>query len=396
MGDGPRARLRFAIIGALAALGTAWAVLTPNPCLAMTYAERLSLDLRSYVVRNPNAGLFDVTRRRAYLSGTDDPILRQLTERLSVSVGCRDKTALPVVNYIVRLPRFNARREAWEKLVQPIFAFENAVNDLAAAHLVAPGDGHGRCLIDLLSTWAGQRAFIDFDYAQGNRQAWFQVASALFSAASAYAIVRPDITGRDADMALIEVWLRELMRVNLAYEAVEGEGSSCCNNHLYRRGLAAAMVGVVLRENRFFRHGVSAIYAALDDARYDGALRQEMRRGALAAHYQNYGVLHLITLAQVIYRQGYNVFELSFRGARLGDLVAFNRRFLENPQAGRALDAQSFDFLDDDQYFGWMEIALRHVPSGFMRDFAAPRRPLYNRDGGGHLTLFFYTPEVRP
>ena len=106
----------------------------PLPALAQdlfTVEERRALDLDRYVVLDPDAGYFDTAARRAWLHTTADPLLRRAMDRLAMEVGCRDKLALPVIAHELQLPSFYRDHESWREAVRPLFAFEDAVSDLA-------------------------------------------------------------------------------------------------------------------------------------------------------------------------------------------------------------------------------------------------------------------------
>ena len=148
-------------------------------------------------------------------------------------------------------------------------------------------------------------------------------------------------------------------------------------------------------DDALFQVGVGALLSALHEMSDDGALPREIDRGRRAAHYQNYGLLYLVPLAQVIERQGYPAFDLSVDGRTLHDAVEFTIEMLEDPTilAGMAPRRQDYGFVHDDQYFAWMEIWLSRFDAPRVEQFIAPRRPLYNRSAGGYVTLLFWDPE---
>ncbi len=368
-------------------------VLIAGPAQAtMSSAERDGLDLREYVVTDREASYFDVEARRAFLQETDDLVLRGVADRLSLETACRDKMALPVVDFRIELPSFYAQQVRWRRLVQPIFAFEAAVSELAAAHLSSSDSYHAECLVEFLSRWASRNAFEDYDYRSNDRQAWYQVEAAIFASAMAYSIVRPSIVGHEAELARINAWMLRLARRHSSFEGVY---PSCCNNHLYRRATYAAMVGVLTGDNRLFQFGVSGIYSALSDATGDGALPHEMERGRLATHYQNFALIYLVMTAQIIEQQGYSIFDRPYRGSTLHELIDFNISIIEDPMNlgdHAPGDVQSRSWMEDDQYFAWAEIYLAHRANARLTNIVEPRRPLYNRSSGGYLSLFFYDP----
>ena len=356
-----------------------------------TLEDRRALDLERYVVTDPHAGYFDVAARMQWLKHAGAPMLQDQIDRLTMQVGCRDKLALPVIDRELRMPAFYQDQAAWREAIRPLFAFEDAVSDLAGAY-VASGDRYfADCLIDLLHAWAMADALTKFHYTPTDRQAWFNIEDMLFAAGLAYSVVRDQIDGRQIEREKIDVWLAKAARIHLS---IDGGSSSCCNNHFYRRALYASVIGILNMDNALFRVGVSALYSALHEMGARGELPREIERGNRAVHYQNYALLYLIPIAELIERQGYPAYSLSVGGRTLHDAVAFTLEILEEPAALRDLApaAQNLRFIGDKQYFAWMEIYLDRFRNPRMERWLAGRRPIYNRSAGGYITLFFSEP----
>ena len=321
---------------------------------------------------DPDAGCFDVAARRAWLQTTSDPVLRQTRDRLGLEVGCRDKLALPVIDHELRLPSFYRDQEAWREAIRPLFAFEDAVSDLAGA-FVATGDRYfADCLLDLLGKWAAADALSRFHYTPDERQAWFNVEDMIFAAGLAYAVVRAQVADRAADKQRIDAWLGRVARNHFA---VRGGRSSCCNNHFYRRALYATVIGILNADDEMFRIGVSALLSALHEMGPRGELPREIARGARAVHYQNYALIYLVPIAQLIERQGYAAFDLQVDGRSLHDAVSFALDLLEDPSeiGDLAPRRQDLRFIEDDQYFAWMEIYLSRFADARMERWVAER-----------------------
>ena len=121
-----------------------------------------------------------------------------------------------------------------------------------------------------------------------------------------------------------------------------------------------------------------------------------MARGARAAHYQNFAVMYLVLIANILEQQDYNAFEMTVDGKSLHTLISFNMRLLEDPKNAIIFvpdSDQALWYIEDDQYFSWMEIYLSRFSHPQMQNFIEDRRPLFNRSAGGYITLYFYTPE---
>lgn len=361
------------------------------PAGAMGVAERRQLDLGAYRVTDTSAGYFDVAARRAELArGTDKPLLRQM-EKLRALDLCPAGRQLLVVSGTDVIPRFYEDRDGWRRGAEPFQAFEDMVSKLAGQAFVAPEQGAGACLIDLLHQWAGKDAFLDIAFEVSGLQTWFQAESSLFAAALAYSIVRDDVPGRNEEKREIERWLVAAANTHLRYDGAS-EGT-CCNNHFYRRALYAAMIGVVAGDDQLFRFGISAIYSALSDTGPEGSLRLEMAREAFAGKYQVYAVMHLAMVAQVAARQGYDLYALKAYGHTLAEVVEFALATMLRPET--AADAaltpnQDTTFLDEGQYYVWLELLAATPRWGqTAQSLLSKRRPVYNRALGGYMSLYF-------
>lgn len=363
--------------------------LCAGPAASMTLAEREALDLSAYVVTNPHAGYFDVAARRASLqSVTSSEILRKI-EELRQPFSCQTYLAQPVMSKQVHIPLLREDRESWRVATEPFRAFEDTVSNLAAAHLATGDFAAGTCLMRLLSKWADADALPQISEPQNELQAWYQTESTLAAAALAYAVVRSTLTEHTEEIALIDDWLNRAAHRHLAYS---GGTQSCCNNHLYRRGVYAAMIGVLTSDNELFQESIAAVLSALSDSTASGALPLEMARGSRAAHYQNYATMHLVLIAKIASLQGYNLYEIDYEGKTLANIIRMSERVLIDPQV---VSFEGINVMQDDaflgraQYLAWLELVPPGVLSLRGYEFRDSVRPSYVRNLGGHLTLYF-------
>lgn len=356
--------------------------------------ERSELDLSGYTVTDPSAGFFDVGERRQWLRQTSSPMIRAEVSGLSIGMSCRSVLELPVINERFSLPGFYPQPDSWRLAAEPLFKFEDAVSRLSGHYVVSGDEYYADCLSRVLDRWAGEEGFLHFEYKSVSPQAWFGVESSLFAAGFAYATVRDHAHAADPERAKrIEAWLRRASQRHISFKTT---ALSCCNNHFYRRALHATIIGIVTDSDGLFRYGVSALYSALHEMNPDGSLPREMMRGSRRIHYQNYSVLYLVTIMELVERQGYPVYELEVDGRTIHDAVEFALAGLEDPEGvGRRTGTiQDLWFMDDPQYFGWMELYGNRFPSERIDRLARTRRPIYNRSAGGFLTLYFYSPSA--
>ena len=354
--------------------------------------ERSELDLSGYRVTDPSAGFFDVDERRQWLQQTSSPMIRAEVSGLSIGMSCRSVLELPVINEKFSLPGFYPQPDSWRLAAEPLFKFEDAISKLSGHYVVSGDDYYADCLSRVLDRWAENEGFLHFEYKPVSPQAWFGVESSLFAAGFAYATVRSHLHATDPDRARrIEAWLRKASERHISFKTT---ALSCCNNHFYRRALHATVIGIVTEDDDLFRYGVSALYSALHEMNPDGSLPRELLRGSRLIHYQNYAVLYLVTIMELVERQGYPIYELEVGGHTIHDAVEFDLDALENPEGvGRRTGTiQDLWFMEDPQYFGWMELYGKRFPSERIDRLARTRRPIYNRSAGGFLTLYFYRP----
>jgi poly(beta-D-mannuronate) lyase len=354
-------------------------------------AERFKSELGQYVVQNPSAGYFDVQGRKSVLSKLTSPTIRRQAELLQAGASCKDMLAMPVITGNITVPMRQNDPAGWERLSLPFRKFEESVSLLAGAQFVAKDLYHGNCLIRLLHKWARARSLLDLDYSGRGLQTWFQAEATISAAALAYSIVRDEVPDMQSEKKDVEVWLHAAAIHHFSRKG--GKRGSCCNNHLYRRAVYAAMIGVLLNEHELFRTGVSAVYEALADADPSGVLPLEMTRGPLAAHYQNFATMQLVLIAQIARRQGYDLYALEIDGKKLDTIINASLQALKNPDwispyAGG--ERQTADFISHRMYRAWLDMLPhsenRAVDVGLLLNNQKPR---YNRSLGGYTTLYF-------
>lgn len=360
---------------------------------AMPLEQRQNLDLSQYQVTDPDASYFDVAARMDLLANTDNDLLEESRDNLEQGPSCRQLLAKPVLDGVIRIPSYYPQPEAWELASEPLFGFEDAVSNLAGSYVASGDDYYADCLVRFLDQWAQKDAISGFFVSSREPQGWYSTESMMFAAAMAYSIVRP-VVDRPKATSRIDDWLNKLAH---QHSAIDGGHPSCCNNHFYRRALYASIIGVLTDDDELFQFGVSAIYSALHDLTPEGALPLEMARGRRASHYQNYALLYLVTIAQVVYRQGYDLFDFTYEGRTLDEAVQFVLDTFDDPAAlgELATTAQYRGFLKDEQYFSWMEIYLRHHDDPRMSRYLSEQRPVNNRSAGGYTTFYFMPPEAQ-
>lgn len=337
-------------------------------------------DVTAYRVTDPNASFFAPGAERR---GAAPAHRIRAAERPCP----RDELAEPV-DGVVRVPAFYRDPEGWRRASRPLFAFEAQATGFAADYAKSGDPAYARCLVELLGQWAARGALLAFDYDGNQGQAWYAVQWSAASAGLAYSVVRAAPSLADADKRAVEAWLAAVATHQTGYP---GTSVTCCNNHLYWRGLEAAIAGVVADDDRLFQYGIRAFLAALEAMRPDGSLPHETARGARALHYQNFAVLPLVFLAEVAARQGYDLYGLAIEGRDLHLAVRFVLRALDDPAALRryTAEAQDLGFIERRAELNWLEPYHRRFPSAGTARWLARLRPLSHAWTGGPATLYF-------
>jgi poly(beta-D-mannuronate) lyase len=351
------------------------------------------VDLAGYRVTDRDAGLFDAGARVAMLRETTDPVLSEAVAA-APAPPCEPARQLSMPPYLERIPRFYTDRQAWREATRDLRAIEEVVGRLAAAFVASGDRRHADCLVDLLAAWADRGALAGFHFAPREPQGWFQLEGLLFVLGLSYAVVRPFVRDRADETAAVETWLSRASRRHLAVEAVNR--GYCWNNHFYRRGLQAAAIGVVAGDDELFRYGAAALHFALGELGSDGALPREMRRGPRVVHYQNYSLLYLVPIVELIERQGYPAWDLAPSGRTLHDAVDLALDLLADPRRARRYtrERQDLSFAAEERYFAWMEVYRARFGDARVEAAVAPYRPVWSRLSIGAATLYFYAPDA--
>jgi poly(beta-D-mannuronate) lyase len=365
-----------------------------RPTGASVFPLRAGIDVARFHVTDPRAGYFDVAARRNALRGATNPVLLDEIAKWRFGVSCRDVMALPMPDKKFSVPGFYVDNAGWREVAQLFLRFESAMSDLAAAQLVADDLYHAECLIDVLTKWARAGALEDYVYTPKTPQAWYTVESSMFSAALALSTVRDLVPERAADLAVIDAWMLRFAR---RHSDITGlPSTACCNNHFYRRGIYATIIGIMNNDDTLFQYGARAYLTGLELAPDDGWLKLEMIRGRRAAHYQNFATMYLVFLAELLSRQGYDAYAMTASdGRQLPDIIARTLDALNDPtlveQHGGSAD-QITPFRTDGQFLTWLEPYAKRFRDPRAEAILARRRPLYNRSLGGAATLIFMPP----
>jgi poly(beta-D-mannuronate) lyase len=165
---------------------------------------------------------------------------------------------------------------------------------------VLAGDAKARSTLDaLLSAWATAGAFTQ---TQEVHDAYYALKRQLLPLTVAYAILKSDL--EPARAVLLEGWIGALVKkVDHLFD-----GDVDRNNHRVLADSVLAVWGSILGDRAMMEKGLSRYEAVLAEARPDGTLELEARRGARALWYQRQTLSSLTVLAEVARGQGIDLY----------------------------------------------------------------------------------------
>ncbi|MFO1350170.1 MAG: alginate lyase family protein [Gammaproteobacteria bacterium] len=260
----------------------------------------------------------------------------------------------------------------------------------------------------ILSAWATAQALTA---TEETHDAYYALKRTLLPTMLAYAIVRGHLD--DAERVSIERWLDDLVRrVDKRFD-----GDVDHNNHRYLADSVLMAWGALIGDGKLYDSGLQRYREALAQARPDGSLPLEVRRGARASWYMRQSLASLVTMAEIAAHQGDDLYGLNVNGVSLRQLLGFFLNSVALPDFARRYAAENYipgpnpDYRQPDfgflqrrphgrHYLAWAEAYLGHdsesVAGERLRSLLArtalPQRPLLDEFSGGNATCFWGKP----
>jgi len=345
-----------------------------------------------FSIRDPNASFIDLQARRAELGAAGVAALRAL---LPPAAGCESANRPVPPRGRMKLPgrylsgshgAVDPAYTAAEKLYVKMW---DAVSRAASRYAAFGEPEDAICVLNILDDWAGAGALLDYS-AKESQQAWFVAEWSGAAAGLALSVVRSEPGLPLEQLRRVVGWLGRVAHKQIS----EPTGpTSCCNNHAAWRGLMAAAIGVVAKDDSLFRYGVGRYLDTLEQITADGSLPLEMARHESALHYQSFTLLPMVGIAELAQRQGYDLYARQSRSGRtIHDAVRFLLDALDDPalverHAGVRQDLKSFKA--GGRNLAWMEAYRRRFPSPRFERWltTAPFEPLL----GGASRVYWRT-----
>lgn len=274
-------------------------------------------------------------------------------------------------------PQLQARNRAQTR---PLDEYAQRIAALSDAYLADGDAAAGRCAQAWLAAWAEDGALLGRMIRGNNDQPDYMRQWTHGAAALAYLKTLPLATPRQRDV--IEPWLKQLSRANLAYW---DDPKHKRNNHYYWTGVGIMATAVATHDADLLHTAQSIYRKGVDDIQADGSLPMEMARGGRALHYHDYAAAPLVMMAELAYESGQNWY--AYRDGALGKLA----QRVADGYRDSAWFAQHAGVAQQPERphgsSGWVEFYRLHAADPHIFDAMHAEGPFKDPRLGGNLTL---------
>jgi len=282
------------------------------------------------------------------------------------------------------------RAAAAQAALEPLDAF---VSDMTARtdEALETGDrAAAACVLAALAHWARADALSDL----GTQTVELTIGSRLAALALVAGQVGP--LGAAEDFVAVSAWLARRMQAQMTFWETAPNGSAQGNLRAWA-AVAGAAVALVNDDPVVRGWAAWSLSYVACTANADGSLPQEMKRGALALHYQVHAVGPLVVGAALLEQQGISVTDACDAALdrivdfTLADLAAGGAQSQQRSAEPQTLNA-GLDGLKDFQ-LAWAEAWLRLRANAPLQAVVEARRPLkYSKLGGDQTRIWKLAP----
>lgn len=362
----------------------AFAALLP----AALFLLPLSSQAAEYRVVRPEASFVDVAARRVELKSASTP---RVVPALGDLRSC-NSAAAPAPSGRIFIPdRYQsgghgATNPKEREASQPYYSVQNQVSYGANRYLVTGDPKEAVCVVDVIDAWAAAGALLDYNAAEEPTPVLAEVGWTTSSLALAYSVVAAEPLLDPAKKAAAVDWLRRVA-YKMIRERRAGHAPANENNLSYWRGLAAAAVGVIAKDDELFTWGLEQYKRAIGQLQPDGSWPLEMDRHELAVHYEDFALQPLVLLAELAARQGIDLYGYKANGHTLADAVHFVALEVKGPSLAQKLSGseQKIDSNGRD-FFSWLEFWNRRFGDAGLGAYLD--RPWFAARLSGSSTLY--------
>ncbi|MBJ6124665.1 alginate lyase family protein [Microvirga splendida] len=351
------------------------------------------LTIGSSYAQTKGHGLFDVEFRRAALG---QPAFT------SARAAC---LAVP------RDPAWSSLKPVESLKATQGYGTDGAANDYAWAVMVLTGRALAgdaaseAALRDLLLTWAKSKAFANTEV---EHDAYYALKRVLLPTVVAYSVLQRGLD--EGQKRELFEWIDPLVRkTDRTFDGVVDR-----NNH---RDLADSLLmtwGSVSGDETLYAKGHDRYRSILAEARNDGSLALETRRGARALWYMRQSLSSLTVMAEVAATRGTNLYDLRAKEANFDRILSYLLNGIVEPSVVMAYASENYipggetDARRQDlgfmtkrshgrHYMAWTEplvardrtgLATKRLKALFVRNLRSDR-PLIDEFVGGNATCFW-------
>ncbi|MGF9761382.1 alginate lyase family protein [Microvirga sp. 0TCS3.31] len=310
------------------------------------------------------------------------------------------------------------RDPAWSSL-KPInglkgtegYGTDGAANDYAWAVMVLTGRALAGdtasevSLRDLLLAWARAKAFAD---TENEHDAHYALKRVLLPTVVAFSVLQRGLD--EGQRRILSDWIDPLVRkTDRSFDGIVDR-----NNHRYLADSLLMTWGAVIKDEALYAKGHDRYRAVMAEARPDGSLALETRRGARALWYMRQSLASLTVMAEVAATRGTDLYDLRVGEANFDRILSYLLNGIAEPNVvmayasenyipGGETDArrQDLGFMtkrsNGRHYMAWAEplmardragLATRRLKALFVRSIRSDR-PLIDEFVGGNATCFW-------
>ncbi|WP_028744977.1 alginate lyase family protein [Rhizobium mesoamericanum] len=367
---------------------------------AMLSATALPSWTQASVTQAPDGsyqGLFDVKARKAFLA--QNPLSDARKACLAVDADAKWLN-IEVIKGLTTTEGYGTDRSgnqyAWAVMV-------------LSARALAGDKRAEEMLKTFLLKWADAGAFNETEKVH---DAYYALKRLMLPTVVAYSIIRDGLS--DDERQKLIAWIDPLVRrTDQIFE-----GSVDYNNHRYLADSVLMAWGSLTGDQELYQKGLERFRVILGDARADGSLPLETRRGARALWYMRQSLTSMTVMAEIAAGGHNDLFGATVtadgRRKSMWTVLSYWMNGMTNPILINAYSAENYipgpeqDFMKPDfgflenrgngrHYLAFLEALAVHEPTNFVQRRAsalleregANERPLIDEFAGGNATCFW-------
>ncbi|OWV97495.1 alginate lyase [Rhizobium sp. R72] len=341
-------------------------------------------------------GLFDVQARKAFLAHNPSSDARKAC--LAVDADAK-WLSIDIIKGLTTTEGYGTDRSgneyAWAIMV-------------LSGRALAGDQGAEEMLKTFLLKWADAGAFFETEKIH---DAYYALKRLMLPTVVAFSIIRDGLS--DEETQKLIAWIDPLVRrTDQIFE-----GSVDYNNHRYLADSVLMAWGSLTGDQELYQKGLDRFRVILDDARVDGSLPLETRRGARALWYMRQSLTSMTVMAEIAAGGQNDLFDATATDGKktsIWTVLSYWMNGMTNPILVKAYSAENYipgpewDFTRPDfgflenrgngrHYLAFLEALAVHAPANFTQRRAAAllereganERPLIDEFAGGNATCFW-------